>query len=56
MTHILPVNDIKTHEESTTCACNPKIEILENGDIMVVHNSYDDREKVEQLISNINKN
>jgi hypothetical protein len=38
--HILPVNDIKPHEESTTCKCKPTVEILENGDMMIIHNSY----------------
>jgi len=49
--HILPINDIKEHEESTTCACSPKIEIIETGDIIVVHNAYDGREYIEELTS-----
>lgn len=56
MINILPLNDLKEHEESTTCGCNPKIEILENWDIMVIHNSYDGREHIENLITNINNN
>ena len=56
MIHILPVNDLKEHEELTTCECNPRIEILDNGEIMVVHNSYDGREYIEELVSNINNN
>ena len=47
---------IKEHEELTTCECNPRIEILDNGEIMVVHNSYDGREYIEELVSNINNN
>jgi hypothetical protein len=42
--HILPVNDIKEHEEKSTCECYPEVEILENGDIMIIHNAYDGRE------------
>lgn len=50
MIHILPTNDIKNHEESTTCECKPRVEILENGEIMVVHNSYDGREFIKKLV------
>lgn len=56
MIHILPLNDLKEHEELTTCECKPRIEILDNGEIMVVHNSYDGREYVEELVSDINNN
>ena len=56
MIHIIPINDLMEHEESTTCECHPQIEIRENGDIMVVHNSYDGREFIEELVSNINNN
>ena len=56
MIHILPVNDLKEHEESSTCDCNPRIEILDDGEIMVVHNSYDGREYIEELVSDINNN
>ena len=45
--HILPTNDIDTHEESTICKCEPKLEILENGDIMIIHNAFDGREIIE---------
>lgn len=44
--HVLPINDIEQHEESTTCKCNPKI-IHENGNMIIVHNSFDGREGVE---------
>ena len=47
--HILPINDLEEHEELSTCKCNPKIEFLENGDMMIVHNSFDRREVIEQL-------
>lgn len=56
MTHILPINDLKEHEESSTCECKPRVEILEDGDILVIHNSYDKREYIEELVSNVNKN
>lgn len=44
--HVLPVNDLKEHEESSTCACCPKL-IIENGEMIFVHNSYDGREFLE---------
>lgn len=47
--HITPINDIEPHEESTTCKCLPKVEIVENGDMLVVHNSFDGREIIEKL-------
>lgn len=52
--HILPVNDIKEHDESSVCNCEPKTEIQENGDILIVHNSYDGREAIEMANEIIN--
>lgn len=45
--HILPINDVEPHEELTTCHCKPVAELLENGDIMCTHNSFDGREGLE---------
>ena len=53
ITHILPVNDLEEHEELSTCKCRPEVEILENGDLMVVHNSFDGREIIEELFNNL---
>lgn len=47
MIHLIPVNDLVIHEENTTCDCQPKVEFLESGDMMVTHNSYDGRELLE---------
>ena len=52
--HVLPVNDLKEHTEDTTCECKPRVE-FENGNMIVVHNSFDGREHVEKLL-NPNKN
>ena len=41
--HIVPLNDLKEHEESSTCECCPSVE-FENGEMIVVHNSFDGRE------------
>ena len=41
--HILPINDIKEHEETTTCECCPSV-AFENGEMIIIHNSFDKRE------------
>lgn len=52
--HVMPINDLKQHKESSTCECNPKLEELANGDIMFTHNSYDGREFIERLVETKN--
>ncbi len=44
--HILPINDLKEHEEKSTCECNPRVEFI-NGNQLIIHNSFDGREGVE---------
>jgi hypothetical protein len=49
MIHVHPINDIREHDTSdtgNTCLCNP-IVILENYEMIVIHNSFDGREGVE---------
>ena len=48
MVHILPRNDTKEHIEDTMCECEPKI-IIENGEMIVIHNSFDHREIIEDV-------
>jgi hypothetical protein len=45
--HILPTNDSEEHLEKSTCKCLPNSEIVENGDLLIVHNSFDNREIIE---------
>jgi hypothetical protein len=47
--HVTPVDDWQNHKEgdSSDCDCNPKVELLENGNTLVTHNSYDGREHLE---------
>ena len=45
--HLLPVNDLKEHEEKSTCECSPSVEIQENLDMLIIHNSFDGREAIE---------
>jgi hypothetical protein len=44
--HVIPLNDLKEHEECSTCECKPTLEKID-GEMMFVHNSYDSREKYE---------
>lgn len=46
MINVYPINDTEDHDLKSTCKCNPKI-IFENGEMIVVHNSFDGREGVE---------
>jgi uncharacterized protein YlzI (FlbEa/FlbD family) len=57
MINIIPVDDTDEHIEDMTCHCDPTIKI-ENGEITVVHNSFDLREVVEKFVdgSNIQNN
>lgn len=53
--HVLPVNDLKEHQEDSTCQCEPQARILEEtGDVLIIHNSFDGREYVEQANDIIN--
>lgn len=42
--HVLPLNDLIEHIEESTCDCLPEMEILENGDMLIIHNALDGRE------------
>ena len=45
--HVVPVNDLKEHDEiGFSCWCDPKI-IDEDSGFVVVHNSLDGRENYE---------
>ena len=50
--HVIPVDDFWEHEESEGCMCKPRIE--ENGKL-IVHNSYDGREIIEEAERIINE-
>ena len=50
--HLLPTNDLEEHQEKSTCKCLPKSDVLENGDLMIIHNSFDKREVIERLFKN----
>lgn len=53
--HVSPVNDLKEHniEDFINCNCNPKVEVI-NNNFMIIHNSYDGREIIEETIFSMN--
>ena len=54
ITHIYPLADIWGHvTEGTECPCDPTIEVV-GAEILVMHNSFDHREIVEQAIAYLN--
>lgn len=54
MIHVLPINDEREHEETTTCWCEPLVEWSnpKTGEAysegLVIHNAADCREIIEQ--------
>ena len=53
-THVVPINDVREHTDDEDfdwdwCDCLPTIETVENSDgqVLVVHNSWDGREESE---------
>ena len=52
--HIIPLNDLKEHTEESTCECCPEL-IIENGEMIFVHNSYDKRELTEIQLEKVSK-
>ena len=45
MYHVYPHNT----ENGGQCDCHPEIEVQQNGEILVIHNSWDGREIFEEL-------
>lgn len=41
--HVLPIGDLRSHDEHTDCWCKPAVDGL-----LVIHNAMDGRELVEQ--------
>lgn len=49
--HVSPTNDSREHdtENGGQCECEPRVEFLENGDTLVIHNAWDGREIIEGI-------
>lgn len=48
--HVLPINDLRDHEETRVCWCAPRCVSWPawQGDVVVIHHSADCREFVEE--------
>jgi hypothetical protein len=46
--HILPMDEQDQHEFSSTCKCEPRVEIFENS-IQIIHDAFDGRVAVERV-------
>jgi hypothetical protein len=57
--HVYPQNDLKPHQtEGYECECNPKVTYDDQDEfVMVVHNAFDNRERMEAFnLGRINDN
>lgn len=51
LVHVMPVEDLKEHECSLSCSCQPRV----SGEV-VVHNSWDGREILERAVDELSDN
>jgi hypothetical protein len=47
--HVIPVADLKDHEDSAHCWCKPQVEKSAKGRVVVSHNSLDGREFLQDV-------
>ena len=45
--HVTPINDLREHESSEKCWCNPVLDDEPSANLVWVHNSMDGRENYE---------
>ena len=45
--HVIPLNDLKDHDETETCWCRPDVQYVGVGTV-VLHHAMDERESYEQ--------
>lgn len=55
MYNIYPIGDLKEHILDSSCWCDPQV-IMQNDEMLIVHNSADGREAVEMANEIINGN
>ncbi len=55
--HIYPLDDLKEHstDSAEPCDCKPKMEMLPNGNVNIIHNAWDQRETREKDNKNYKK-
>ena len=46
--HVMPENDLREHEQTRTCWCQPQLTQEPGADVVVIHHSADGRELVEE--------
>lgn len=51
--NVVPVNDLKPHIDGPDCTCCPRVTCYENGNRVIVHNSYDGREITERAMDEV---
>jgi hypothetical protein len=51
-THVVPLNDLRPHEETRWCPCRPTLR-RESGGVVVIHNSWDGREITERAVDEV---
>ena len=48
-THVMPIDDLREHDETRTCWCGPRLETADDLETtIVVHHALDGRELIEQ--------
>ena len=55
MIEVKPIDDLKEHTEGSTCECQPRV-IFENGEMIVIHSSFDGREALEEFYEALKEN
>lgn len=49
--HVYPIHDLLEHNSQTWCECCPRVNYV-NGEMMIIHNAYDKRERYEHFRKN----
>jgi hypothetical protein len=44
VSHVIPLEDLKEHEESLICWCNPRSDVFSEHKVLYVHHALDKRE------------
>ena len=50
--NIIPIKDMKPHQEGSKCKCNPESKIIENGYLQIIHFAFDNRQLIEEIHEN----
>jgi hypothetical protein len=54
--HVIPRADEKDHIKSGDCSCEPRLEVMNNGGKVYIHDSFDGRVAVEMAKEILNQN